>query len=186
MDTFFQNMKHFFSIKTQKCVWASESDCHLRHSETETQSVLSLNQMVNDFSVKSTQPDVFFNILKIYRKASPEKFILCIATDLNSAVMSNMCSATGDSSEYQICYLEERNTIKCFLKSLSTINREIKHLLIFIWLFKSLFFSCCCFLYKKFCFWIFHSRNEYLTSYLSSMGMGSIRPSANFFLKKKL
>ena len=53
MDTFFQNMKHFFNFKTQKYVWASESDCHLRHSETETQSVLSLKQMVNDFPFKS-------------------------------------------------------------------------------------------------------------------------------------
>ena len=68
--------------------------------------------------------------------------------------MRNMWSSTEDSSEHQSRYLEEHNLVECFFEILPSINREIKHSIIFQMVFKNVYFSLFffCFLCEKFFF----------------------------------
>ena len=55
--------------------------------------------------------------------------------------MPNMCSSTVDSSEHQNRYLEEHNLVECFFETLPSMNREIKHSIIFQMVFTNVYYS---------------------------------------------
>ena len=55
--------------------------------------------------------------------------------------MPNICSSTVDSSKHQNRYLEEHNLVECFFETLPSMNREIKHSIIFQMVFTNVYFS---------------------------------------------